>query len=360
MAVRRAFALLALASSADGARVRDAKVDGEVISAGVGSRAANLWNQYASAANAAADRAGRGLQTGCQPQMHTHRGTYRGAVMLFHGFTACGQQFEKLVPLLTARGYTVFTPVNPGHGYNYESRPDGTFDDYIADLPQEEEEYREFGREMHEIMQSANGQKVLFGMSLGGGIAAWVNHLGGYDRALLAAPMILASGLLNNVISLANRYPWRRHQVQSWGEGCELERAAGRAGICHFTAAIGAAARNLGQQHSSSVNSGVDYSQGDVQIMFVDADAAVSTNAIIALGLKYGIDSTSAMICGMDANVGHSFLSPYDNVDEDKYWLNETTQMVADYLTQGRPVPQGGGSSQSQGYPRCDVQHKPR
>lgn len=360
MAVRRAFALLALASSAGAARVQNSRVDGEVVSAGVGSRAANLWNEYVSAANAAADSTGRGLQTGCQPRMHTHRGTYRGAIMLFHGFTACDQQFEQLIPLLTARGYTVFTPVSPGHGYNYESRSGGIFNDYVAALPTDEEEYREFGREMHEIMQSANGEKVLFGLSLGGGIAAWVGHLGGYDRRMLAAPMMLASGLLNNVISLANQFPWRRYQITSWGEGCEVERSAGRAGICHFNAAIGAAARNLGQQHSNSVNGGVDYSQGEVQIMFVDEDAAVSTNAIISLGLRYGIDRTSEMICGMDANVGHSFLSPYDNIGVDMYWLNETTQMVADYLTQGKPVPQGGGSSQSQGYPRCNIQSKPR
>jgi len=358
MAVLRALVLTALASSAGAARTKKSSVEVEeaVESAGVGSSAQNLWNRYVFAANAAAVRAGRGLQAGCQPQMHTHKGTYRGAALLFHGFTACPQQFENLIPQLTAKGFTVFAPVTPGHGYNYVTRS-GEVDDYIADLPTDEEDYRVFGREMHEIMQAANGKKVIFGMSLGGGIAAWTSYLGGYDRTFLAAPMVLASGFMNNLISLNNQIPWRRNQVSSWGPSCETERQLGRAGICHFTAAIGAAARNLGEQHSQDAETGEHVAPGSMQIVFVERDLAVSSDEVINLALKYGIDDSSNMICGMDAEYGHSFLSPYDNPNEDKYWLDEATQMVANYLADGQALPQGGGHKMfgDTPYPRCNI-----
>lgn len=364
MVVLRALALFALASSAGGARQKQdtARVEEGVVSAGVGSKAQNLWNQYVSAANAAADRDGRGLQTACQPQMHAHKGSYRGAALLFHGFTACPQQFEKLIPQLTAKGFTVFTPVTPGHGYNWKTLSGGSIDDNIVDLPTEEEEYRVFGRKMHAIMQATTGEKVIFGMSLGGGIAAWTSYLGGYDRTFLAAPMILAGGILNNAISLANQFPATRNRVTSWGEGCEIERQGGRAGICHFTAAIGAAARNLGQQHLRDVRRGTNVAPGSMQIVFVEEDQAVSTNAVINLAKKYGIDASSDMICGMDEAYGHSFLSPYDNPDENKYWLEEATQMVANYLTGGQSLPQGGGFKMfgRTKYPRCNVKASAR
>lgn len=276
--------------------------------------------------------------------------------MLLHGFTACPQQFEKLVPLLTSKGYTVFTPVLPGHGYKSEPRGSG-FNDYIADLVTREEDYRVFGREMHQVMQAAGGEKAIFGMSLGGGVAAWIGHLGGYDRTMLAVPMISAGRFFDPFLTYLNLSPARRYRPLSWGQGCEDERASGRAGICTFNSAIVAAGRNLGRDHlNDAAREGMK--GGDMQIVFVEEDSAVSTPAIIDLAEKYGMDKSTSNVCGMDAALGHSFLSPYDNADVDKYWIDEVTQKIANYLTEGRSLPQDGVSTS--GWPGCEVRSTPR
>jgi len=132
----------------------------------------------------------------------------------------------------------VFTPVLPGHGYNFDEPRDNGFNDLVADLPDREEEYRVFAREMHQVMQAAQGEKTIFGMSLGGGVAAWLGHLRGYDRSMLAAPLVLAGRFLNPFLSFVNLSPLRRDRPLSWGQGCEDERAAGRAGICNFSPVI--------------------------------------------------------------------------------------------------------------------------
>merc|ERR1719162_1643878 len=105
--------------------------------------------------------------------------------------------------------------------------------------------------------------------------------------------MILAGGFLNTFVSYFNLSPARRYRPVSWGQGCEDERAAGRAGICSFNAAIVAAARNLGRDHSKdAARDGLKV--GDMQIVFVEEDPAVSTTAVIALATKYGMDKSSS------------------------------------------------------------------
>jgi len=360
MAFLRLVACSSVLASVDAARVAVAKTNATAgVEGGSDAEASNsYWEQYVAAVTRKADASGRGYQDACKPQMHRNQGRYRGSIMLFHGFTACPQQFEKLIPALTSRGYTVFNPVLPGHGYNFEPRGN-SFNDFVADLPSHnaEEEYRVFAREMHQVMQAAQGEKVIFGMSLGGGVAAWLGHLGGYDRSMLAAPLILAGRFFNPFLSVISLSPGRRYRPLSWGQGCEDERAAGRAGICAFNPAILKAARDLGRDHSNdATRDGLKV--GDMQIVFVEEDSAVSTNAVINLAIKYGFDKSTSKVCGMDEGMGHSFLSPYDDIHVDKYWIPEVTQKIADYLTQGQPLAQDGLSTS--GWPGCEITSSPR
>jgi alpha-beta hydrolase superfamily lysophospholipase len=39
-----------------------------------------------------------------------------GVVVLFHGFSACPQQYDVLGPLIAAEGFDVLLPLTPGHG----------------------------------------------------------------------------------------------------------------------------------------------------------------------------------------------------------------------------------------------------
>jgi len=314
------------------------------------AEASALWDAYVQRVTSEYSSVS-GLQPGCKPQFHkrTTR-SYFGSIMLFHGFTACPQQFERIVPLLTSKGYDVFLPLNPGHGYKWKSGKE--VEDYIGNIPTSQSTYEEFVEDMDKVMKATSKQKVLMGMSLGGALAAQVGDKGGYDRQLLAAPMVRAKGLLDIIMTAARLSPRLNRKRRSWGEGCENERSKGRAGICQFTASIGATARNYGQ---SALTRADPAPSGSVEFIFVDDDQAVSTTAVQNLALKYGIDRNSRDICGMDAVVGHSFLSPYDNPDEDKFWLKEVTQKIADYLTKGTRLQQDGKIGD---WPRCELRSR--
>ena len=45
---------------------------------------------------------------------------YKGVAILFHGFSACPQQYHEVGPLMAKKGYEVFAPTIVGHGYAYK------------------------------------------------------------------------------------------------------------------------------------------------------------------------------------------------------------------------------------------------
>merc|ERR1719401_1220168 len=94
---------------------------------------------------------------------------------------------------------------------------------------------------------------------------------------------------------------------------------------------------------------------GGVQVIFVENDPAVSVGAVQELATKLGAGKDSDSVCGLDAVVQHSFLSPFDNPNENKFWLREVTRKVADYLVNGTQLPQDGIMESEKGWPRCQL-----
>lgn len=345
---RLAIALLVALGVAEGARF--SRKTAANVSAGVGREASALWDSYVNSVTSSARSAAGGLQSECFPVKAEAQGNYRGAVLLYHGFTACPQQYKQLIPLLTAKGFTVFTPVFPGHGYKWTMK-EGKAEDYIENMPTDVEQWRDFGREMHTIMMAANGKKALFGLSLGGSLAAWqAATLGGYDHHMIGNPMIGLRGIMQNAVNLGIRLPWRRYSRLEMGGDCEDERIHGRAGICQFNPAIGAAARDVGEKHRLSAE--VQGSGVDTQLVFMDGDTAVSNWAIFDLANRYGFDKSSKNVCGMAHAVGHSFLAPPDNVGVDMYWLPDMQREIIAYLTSGVSLTHGNEKAE-EGWARC-------
>ena len=66
-----------------------------------------------------------GIQTDCLPKQWPADSsvTYKGTVMLLHGFTACPQQYFETQAYLTAQGYNVLAPLLPGHGLKFKWIP---------------------------------------------------------------------------------------------------------------------------------------------------------------------------------------------------------------------------------------------
>ena len=64
------------------------------------------------------------IQLDCQPKVFESQGPQKGVVMLFHGFSACPQQFYGTAEDLSKFGYKVYVPLLPGHGYVKSNKPE--------------------------------------------------------------------------------------------------------------------------------------------------------------------------------------------------------------------------------------------
>ena len=187
-------------------------------------------------------------------------------------------------------------------------------------------------------MKEAPGEKIVTGLSLGGAIAMLTgstyvtsSNTPLYMRQLISVPLMdFSDPILSSILWAASQFTWSSNTMQGWGDGCEVERRAGRAGICHFRMGQVYQAKELGAETLSLLKA-TDKTSTVTQIVYVEGDAAVSNPLVREL---YNTYTGTKSKCVMDKAVGHSFMSRYDNPTENKYWLYETHQRVVSWLAQ--------------------------
>ena len=303
----------------------------------------DMWNAYVNNSAAAAKY---GLQEACKPRRVAATQPYRGTALLFHGFSACPQQYFALAPLLAAQGFDVLLPLTPGHGnaVNHSGIPSADHCIYGCDhveqvddttgLPNTTVGYALFVHRMNDIMQHATGERVVAGLSLGGALAAAAanSELNIFARTLVMNPLLKLSNALEDYgEQLLDLVPGVRQKYAGWGHECTMERQHGRAGICTFRVDQAAAARNFGYATLRSMRRAAPGS--DVAVIYDHQDNTVSTASARNLSTE-----ANASSCVLNFTQ-HSFLSTYDDLNVNKWWLNEVSCRIVDYLANGIPFP---------------------
>lgn len=155
----------------------------------------------------------------CRTRLYSHGQRTEKALVLLHGFTNCPQQMDSLGKMFYERGWNVFIPRYPRHGYT------DRLNTSIAEL-----------RSAHLIAlanRSADvgrglGERVtIAGLSLGAILTGYLAQTrDGIDRAVLIAPMLglrpIPGPVLNAMSRLARRLPnfyvwWNRQQKDRLG-----------------------------------------------------------------------------------------------------------------------------------------------
>jgi len=214
----------------------DAEQDLSSAAVGLGPVAAEMWKTYTDEVNAEVDANGKvvQIQKGCQPiRVPASTPKTLGVVVLFHGYTACPQQFMNfersvdghtetagLASRLSKAGYDVLLPLLPGHGRMPKVNPKWTAgrkdplpeteanrfpaiddsDGLPAPLPSgdqlEGSKYTALVRKMNAIMAKVTPpNRVVGGISVGAVLATQATIEAKekpYTRALIAAPFYQA------------------------------------------------------------------------------------------------------------------------------------------------------------------------
>lgn len=306
--------------------------------------ALKAWNQYV---NTTIVSAPHGLQEDCVPQRFAAESTFRGTALLFHGYSACPQQYFQIAPLLARQGFDVLLPLNPGHGNRFDAvvnhghclyNCDGALDD-TTNLPESAKGYSDFVEQMNSIMTMSPGKRVVAGLSVGGAMAVLAGQARDgdhplYDRQLIINPLLHLVPHVDPLLRGLNVIPGVRNLFLGWGAGCRNEREHGRAGICTFKVKHGAAARDFGANLVRSQG----LSAASVAVLYDHRDPVVDTAPIRELITSFRSNARGQQHCVMNFTM-HSMLSQWDDYGEEKWWMNELYCKIVAFLCEGVSFP---------------------
>lgn len=287
-------------------------------------------------------------QAACLPASFAHQGKWKGMVVLFHGFTACPQQYFDVAETLTRRGWDVFLPTNPGHGMVRHSETQE--DTYLPTQDDATTRFKSFVRTINDFARSYDAPvKVVGGLSLGGALAtaAVAEDPRLYQRALILTPFYAMAkpfsyflGTVKNVNGVVQamapdgpRKASRQTLDQSvgWGPKCENEALAGRQGICHFKVK-----HLMGSQQFGFDLSETQRISGKVQFVGVEDDPAIDNDRMIwFFNTKVDRKTSPADLCFYPKGTNHSLLSRFDTPDEKKFWLADFSKSLVAFVDTG-------------------------
>ncbi|MDP9792246.1 carboxylesterase [Catenuloplanes nepalensis] len=118
----------------------------------------------AIAERAAREEAEPGLRAECRSRALLHDAPVAKSVLMLHGFTDCPAQFAELAQVYFERGYNVYVPLAPRHGF-----PDRTA---IAGM--QARELAEYASGALDVAVALGDETGVIGMSGGGVLATWL------------------------------------------------------------------------------------------------------------------------------------------------------------------------------------------
>ena len=332
------------------------------------------------------------LQPQCQPKRYAAQGELKGVVVLFHGYSACPQQYWELAPELAAKGFEVYLPLLPGAGRKKILDGNKVTDD-VSELPRLKNwsEYLKLADEMTVMAAATSGvRRVVGGLSLGGAVATYAalspKHRGVWTRSLMMAPMYYAlEGSKEVLLESMARLPFVDNIGYGWGPGCKKDSSTApqfpwnssahvRGGICDFQYTHLGAAQALGENALGLLKSLAAGRQAypvphQIQVVSTEFDAATRPKSLVALQ-KWGQEVSSRRLngvqtlkqsgCAYPSSVPHSFISRWDRPEilgddaSKKFWLPSLISNTVLFVTIGKAFPSSGSSSVLTGYSMCD------
>ena len=116
-------------------------------------------------------------------RFYEHGKAVQHAVVLFHGFTNCPQQFDELARAYHARGCNVYVPRIPHHGLKDRLTRD------LTNLTVSE--LQGFAAETFGLARGLGTSVTALGLSLGGSLALWLAQTQPLDLAVPVAPLLV-------------------------------------------------------------------------------------------------------------------------------------------------------------------------
>lgn len=317
---------------------------------------------------------------------------FSGTAVLFHGFTACPQQYYEMATILAKKGVATFVPLLPGMGRS--PAPDSTTGPKVGEqtvneyygqfLPRiqndEWKRYLDFVADVSQFMKTIPGDKFIAGVSVGGNLAtySYLESPGLYKRVLLSSPyygmpssyplrktpdgkvaspaqQIAADSAYHITDELIKTLARDITAVGSfpigWGEVCHRQQSNGRRGICHFRVENLAAVNALGgyvleQLKNPSRNAAPDTTIHYVPVEFDTGADTTSIRRALAYQQK-GEGAKRVSSCWYPTAYTHSYFSRRDLSElSETPWVASFLSQASNFLAYGDKFATSGASEE--------------
>jgi carboxylesterase len=135
------------------------------------------------------------LEKAALPRFYEHGKAVENAVVLFHGFTNCPQQFDELARQFHDRGCNVYVPRIPYHGHKDRLTRD------LAKLTVPE--LQASATEAYGFARGLGKRVTALGLSLGGSMALYLAQTQPIDLAVPVSPFLMPIGIPDGLGLLA-------------------------------------------------------------------------------------------------------------------------------------------------------------
>ena len=175
----------------------------------------DLYGEAMRIAASIKDLDGPNVNPVCRTRLYSHGQRVERALVLLHGFTNCPQQMDALGGTFFERGWNVFIPRYPRHGYTDRMNTS------IAEL--RAEHLIALANRATDVGQGLGERVTIAGLSLGAILTGYLAQTReGIDRAVLIAPMLglkpIPGPVLNVMSRLATKLPntfmWWNRQLK--------------------------------------------------------------------------------------------------------------------------------------------------
>ena len=200
-------------------------------------------DHYAEAVRIAAgiqDLDGPNVNVVCRTRLYTHGRRVDRSLVLLHGFTNCPQQMDALGRQFFERGWNVFVPRYPRHGYT------DRLNTSIAEL--RAEHMIALANRSADVAAGLGERVTIAGLSLGALLTGYLAQTReGIDRAVLIAPMLGLKPIPGPLLSAASRLAPRLPNFYMWWDSSMKDRLGPPYGYPRFSTHAYAALFEVGR-----------------------------------------------------------------------------------------------------------------
>lgn len=181
----------------------------------------------------------------CHSRLYSHGHRLQRSLVLLHGFTNCPQQMDALGRQFYERGWNVFIPRYPRHGYT------DRLNTSVSEL--RAEHLIALANRSADVGAGLGERTTIAGLSLGAILTGYLAQTrDGIERAVLIAPMLGLKPLPGPVLSALSRLATRVPNFYMWWDGRVKDRLGPPYGYPRFSTHAYAALFEVGRLLVSS------------------------------------------------------------------------------------------------------------